>query len=811
MLLIPLAALLLVLVATAVTATMVAVGYGGTVLASDDAMTWYSQPVGSNAGLFAVAHDGTEWIAVGSGGAIYTTPGGPATGTWTWTPRAVGVTNEWLQGVAADGNNFVAVGTNSATMTNSGTIWTPGPAGTNPFTTVAGDGNQWIAGGPTAITRHSLDGGYMWNNYPTLNNNLAAVKVDQGQWYAMTMWGATPGLYTSGNGNTWSWHGGPASATALATENGLVAATQGNAIQTTIGPNWTWTSQSSGIPGTLNGIAKCEDMPWVAVGNAGAIVTSPGGNANSAWAWAQRAIGLTPQDLKGVACSHPPLVCAAAPVTVVEGGTITIGATGGQPPDSWTAPGGSPSSLASGPTFSTLYGTAGTYQVTVSDGGIGTFHDATTCTVTVSSPPPLSCGAAQPNVAIDSQATFNAGGGTAPYTWNAPDGTNPGPITANPYVNTYPNAAIHTVQVTDTSYNQQTATCRIAVHHTCFSIPQADFSAGSASARIGQSIAFTDNSVGDLDSWAWDFGDGIISNIPSPSHAYGSPGTYTLLLTVSGPYCPTSSHTLALTIEESNVVNSDGTDGTTTPLADAGADQTVPEGTTVHLAGASRPAGARFEWTQVAGSPIALLASNTPNPTFIAPRLADMTPIQVTILLRVTDGSHTSPYDYVTVTITPDNRAPIPNAGPLQTAVPGQRMTLNGTQSRDPDGDPLNYTWTQTSGTPVHLENSHSPTATFTIPNLAAGEELRFQLHVTDGRAGTNDATLVIVGVAPAAARPGDANASPPPLAQNLQAAATNGTRIPMWALAAAGIASLAIIGLLLVLAARRQRKGAPR
>ena len=42
---------------------------------------------------------------------------------------------------------------------------------------------------------------------------------------------------------------------------------------------------------------------------------------------------------------------------------------------------------------------------------------------------------------------------------------------------------------------------------------------------------FTDQSIG-ADEWNWDFGDGGTSNIPSPVHIYGAPGTYIIKLTV---------------------------------------------------------------------------------------------------------------------------------------------------------------------------------------------------------------------------------------------------------------------------------------
>ncbi|MBW6460758.1 MAG: PKD domain-containing protein [Bacteroidales bacterium] len=44
---------------------------------------------------------------------------------------------------------------------------------------------------------------------------------------------------------------------------------------------------------------------------------------------------------------------------------------------------------------------------------------------------------------------------------------------------------------------------------------------------------FTDISTGDIDSWAWDFGDGNISVDQNPVHRYEEPGNYQVCLTVS--------------------------------------------------------------------------------------------------------------------------------------------------------------------------------------------------------------------------------------------------------------------------------------
>jgi len=47
-------------------------------------------------------------------------------------------------------------------------------------------------------------------------------------------------------------------------------------------------------------------------------------------------------------------------------------------------------------------------------------------------------------------------------------------------------------------------------------------------------VQFTDTSTGDIDTWMWDFGDGITSTEQNPSHQYLTGDTYTVTMTVSG-------------------------------------------------------------------------------------------------------------------------------------------------------------------------------------------------------------------------------------------------------------------------------------
>lgn len=70
--------------------------------------------------------------------------------------------------------------------------------------------------------------------------------------------------------------------------------------------------------------------------------------------------------------------------------------------------------------------------------------------------------------------------------------------------------------------------------------------------------------------------------------------------------------------------------------------------------------------------------------------------------------------------------APVADAGPNQ-VVPAGTVTLNGSSSYSPDGDPLTYQWLQTGGPSVAISGANTATATF---QGAAGQNYSFRLTV---------------------------------------------------------------------------------
>ncbi len=76
---------------------------------------------------------------------------------------------------------------------------------------------------------------------------------------------------------------------------------------------------------------------------------------------------------------------------------------------------------------------------------------------------------------------------------------------------------------------------------------------------------------------------------------------------------------------------------------------------------------------------------------------------------------------------------PTADAGPDQTVDEGLVVQLDGSGSSDPQGDPLNFAWTQLEGPLVTLQAPDSQRPWFIAPMVDTDTVLRFQLRVDDG------------------------------------------------------------------------------
>jgi hypothetical protein len=78
-------------------------------------------------------------------------------------------------------------------------------------------------------------------------------------------------------------------------------------------------------------------------------------------------------------------------------------------------------------------------------------------------------------------------------------------------------------------------------------------------------------------------------------------------------------------------------------------------------------------------------------------------------------------------------RPPVVRTGPAQIVQSGGNVTLDASQSTDPEGDTLTFAWTQIAGPTVSLSGQDRATPTFTAPTVTARTRFGFQVAVSDG------------------------------------------------------------------------------
>jgi len=216
---------------------------------------------------------------------------------------------------------------------------------------------------------------------------------------------------------------------------------------------------------------------------------------------------------------------------------------------------------------------------------------------------------------------------------------------------------------------------------------------------------------------------------------------YLLIRNINASGLAKGDHTIHFQFKDSNQIWSSVITETITitntainvvPVANAGVDQSVNEGTLVTLDGSgSTDADGNtltYKWTAPSG--ITLSSATDAKPTFTAPEVSSNTPY--TFSLVVNDGSIDSPADQVVVTVKQVNKAPVANAGADQSVNEGTLVTLDGSGSTDADGNSLTYKWTAPSGIMLSLATVAKPT--FTAPEVSADKNYTFSLVVNDGQ-----------------------------------------------------------------------------
>ena len=178
------------------------------------------------------------------------------------------------------------------------------------------------------------------------------------------------------------------------------------------------------------------------------------------------------------------------------------------------------------------------------------------------------------------------------------------------------------------------------------------------------------------------------------------------------------------------------------PVANAGPDRSYAEGSTVSLDGSLSydldGEALSFNWTSLDG--VVLFDSKSVSPSFIAPQVSVDTKYRFRLV--VYDGVAFSAADTVAVTALQVNKKPVAFAGGDQTVNEGVKVTLDGSLSSDPDGNPVTYLWTAPANVTLSSRTVAKPT--FTAPPVHRDSTISISLVVNDGTLNSDADNVVI-------------------------------------------------------------------
>jgi hypothetical protein len=346
----------------------------------------------------------------------------------------------------------------------------------------------------------------------------------------------------------------------------------------------------------------------------------------------------------------------------------------------------------------------GEYDVTLTVNNGSAKDSATAVISTLSTPPVANAGPNQTvnlgaTVRLDGSKSFDTDGNPLTYSWSLisipatsiatlSNGRSPNPT----FVADVPGAFIAQLVVNDGNANSQPSTVIVTTANTA---PVAN-AGPSQRVSVGALVQLDGSGSTDVNgnplTYLWSLNTSgapgstaTLSNPNSvkPTFTLDVPGIYVAQLIVNDGVLNSSPSTVTIT---SNTVQP--------PTANAGNNQVVVPGATVTLNGLgstdAQGLPLTYAWslmTKPAGSTAVLSATNVPTPTFVADR-----PGTYIAQLTVFDGIlYSTPP--ATVTITSTNAAPTANAGPNQSVTVGATVTLDASQSSDPNNEPLTYSW----------------------------------------------------------------------------------------------------------------------
>ncbi len=263
----------------------VAVGVGGTILSSPDGQNWAEADSGTDMDLFGVTYGNGLFVAVGEG-VILTSPDGAS-----WTRGSCACAPGYLYAVTYGGGRFVAVGSDYmgapfAAVSTDGVNWSPATLPEGLWTEINGvayGGRSFVAVTSDGRVLTSPDGD-SWSPQDTGTGAwLSGVAHGNGVWVAVG--GADQGgqwqgvALRSSDGVNWTTETLPSPVMDLwgvAFVNGafLAVGPDGTMLSSTDGQ--TWSQLDTGGTESLMGVAYGSGR-YVAVGWAGALLSSADG------------------------------------------------------------------------------------------------------------------------------------------------------------------------------------------------------------------------------------------------------------------------------------------------------------------------------------------------------------------------------------------------------------------------------------------------------------------------------------------------------------------------------------------------------
>jgi PKD repeat protein len=325
------------------------------------------------------------------------------------------------------------------------------------------------------------------------------------------------------------------------------------------------------------------------------------------------------------------------------------------------------------------------------------------------------------NANIGQTITFNSAGSNDPdgmiasYDWDWGDGTAHGTGASPTHAYTTGGTKTVTLTVTDSDGAPGTDTATVNINAP----PHAEAN-GPYNGNVGQTITFDSTSSNDPDgsiaSYDWNWGDGTAHGTgASPTHAYTTSGTKTVILTVTDNLGATGTDTATANINAPPHAEANGPYNTI-----------VGQTITFNSAGSTDPDGtiASYDWNWGDG---------TAHGTGASPTHAYSNSGAKTVTLTVTDDDGATGTDTASVNV---NAPPHAEANGPYSASINQVISFSSAGSIDPDGSIVAWDWDWGDGTahgtgpsPTHAYTSAgTKTVTLTVtdngPAVATGTDM---------------------------------------------------------------------------------------